>query len=119
MRSIRNYVPDQQGYVEKSLWEKNPVASKAPENAPNGKSCQQFVFQKPWEAKHAIGKQHTKRIEFERREGIATVDFSQRYGLFGCFTIQGKPNAVDKLMKEIGEHLDSCQVMHAVELFGF
>ena len=41
-------------------------------NTPNGKTSQTFYFKTHYEAKHAIGKQHIKRIEFESRPGIVS-----------------------------------------------
>lgn len=92
-------------------------------NQPNHKPCQKFVFQHPYEAKHAIGKLHKKRLEFESREGISEVKFVEGRGWkdednrYGRFTIHGKAAAVDALMAEIAEWLDKCQMMHESEKF--
>jgi hypothetical protein len=87
------------------------------DNLPNHKSSQKFVFHHPYEAKHAIGVQHTKRLEFESREGIATVKFVEGMyrSQFGLFVIDGKPSAVDRLMVEIARWLAACQTMHFEE----
>ena len=108
-------------YVDKSVWINEPCASQAPENKPQGKNCQKFYFKKPWEPKHAIGKQHKKRLEFEATPGISAIYWSAHSGTFGCFIIQGKPNSVDQVMLEIGKWLDACQLMHArdIELIYF
>ena len=42
-------------------------------NKPSGKSTQMFYFKTHYEAKHAIGKQHKKRIDFESRPGISNI----------------------------------------------
>ena len=89
-------------------------------NKPNGKSSQTFYFKNHYEAKHAIGIQHEKRKEFESRDGIKTVISlcDRRYSMkdnplhYGRFVINGKPKAVDALMIEIQEWLDSCQNMY-------
>jgi len=89
-------------------------------NTPNGKTSQTFYFKTHYEAKHAIGKQHIKRIEFENRPGIASIDSlcekfyhtSESPLHYGRFIISGKSSAVDKLMIEIKEWLDTCQKMH-------
>ena len=89
-------------------------------NKPNGKSSQTFYFKNHYEAKHAIGIKHKKRIEFESREGISSVQSLCDYHYsrkenplhYGRFVINGKPYAVDALMVEIQEWLDSCQKMH-------
>jgi hypothetical protein len=89
-------------------------------NKPSGKSTQIFYFKTHYEAKHAIGKQHKKRIEFESRAGISniisacnTFYHSRENPLdYGRFIISGTPSAVDTLMVEIREYLDSCQKMH-------
>ena len=87
-------------------------------NQPTGKSSQTFYFQHPYEAKHAIGKQHTKRLDFESREGIATVlSLCDYRGSPGRFVINGKPHAVDALMVEISEWLRTCQQMHVRNMF--
>lgn len=89
-------------------------------NKPSGKSTQMFYFKTHYEAKHAIGKQHVKRIEFESRSGISkiisacnTVYHSRENPLdYGRFIISGKAYAVDKLMIEIREYLEECQRIH-------
>ena len=85
-------------------------------NKPNGKTSQTFYFTKPYEAKHAIGIKHRKRMEFESREGISSVDSLCDYysngqppNYYGRFIISGKKNAVDNLMIEIKEWLEKCQ----------
>lgn len=93
------------------MWSKNlEKTEKTTEvNVPNGKSTQIYHFQKPYEAKHAIGVKHSKRSEFLSREGINKIDLvgqqmdsmrGSRYDSGTCtgFYIQGKPQAVDKLM---------------------
>lgn len=89
-------------------------------NTPSGKSSQTFYFAKHYEAKHAIGKQHSKRMEFQSREGIACIqsccDFHissrENPAHYGRFIISGRPDSVDKVMVEIKEWLDRCQTMH-------
>lgn len=88
-------------------------------NKPNGKSSQTFYFKNFYEPKHAIGTKHKKRIEFESREGISSVqslcDDYYRDGTplhYGRFIISGTPNAVDALMIEIQEWLNTCQDIH-------
>jgi hypothetical protein len=88
-------------------------------NKPNGKSSQTFYFMNPWEAKHALGIKHKKRLDFKSREGIATIEFSGGFGnnavhgnKYGKFSIRGKIDAVDKMMIEIHEYLEKCQFIH-------
>lgn len=89
-------------------------------NKPNGKSTQTFYFKTHYEAKHAIGKQHIKRLEFQSRIGIRSVESlcDKHYSKierplhYGRFIISGIPNAVDNLMIEIREWLDSCENMY-------
>ena len=89
-------------------------------NKPSGKSTQMFYFKTHYEAKHAIGKQHKKRIDFESRPGISNIKsacnkfyHSRENPLdYGRFIISGNPSAVDKLMIEIQEYLDQCQQIH-------
>lgn len=88
-------------------------------NKPNGKSSQTYYFENPWEAKHALGSKHKKRKEFESREGIMTIEFSSGFGnaaingnKYGKFAIRGKIEAVDKMMIEIKEYLNRCQLIH-------
>jgi hypothetical protein len=89
-------------------------------NKPNGNGTQIFYFKKHYEAKHAIGKQHKKRIEFESRNGISSVESLCDYHYstkenplhYGRFVIRGKPKAVDALMIEIQEWINTCQQIH-------
>ena len=79
-----------------------------------------FYFKTHYEAKHAIGKQHKKRIDFESRPGISNIKsacnkfyHSRENPLdYGRFIISGNPSAVDKLMIEIQEYLDQCQQIY-------
>ena len=88
-------------------------------NTPNGNSTQIFYFKKHYEAKHAIGKQHKKRREFESRTGIHEIisacnkfyHCKEKPFDFGRFIISGKADSVDKLMVEIREYLNKCQSM--------
>lgn len=94
-------------------------------NKPNHKSTQMFYFTKHYEAKHAIGVKHKKRLEFESRPGISNIisacntfyHTSEKPLDYGRFIISGKPHAVDKLMIEIREYLDRCQNIHNDNLF--
>lgn len=93
-------------------------------NQPSGKSTQTYYFTSHYEAKHAIGKQHNKRIDFASRPGISSVESlcdkfyhtreSPKH--FGRFVISGKPASVDALMKEIKEWLRTCQSMHQTNI---
>ena len=84
------------------------------------KSTQIFYFKPHYEAKHVIGKQHKKRIEFESRPGISniisacnTFHHSSENPLdYGRIIIYGTPSAVDKLMVDIQKYLDECQQIH-------
>ena len=85
-------------------------------NVPNHKSSQTYYFTNPYEAKHAIGSRHSKRKEFESREGISSVESLCDYitcGLppnyYGRFIIRGQSSAVDNLIIEIKEWLERCQ----------
>ena len=96
-------------------------------NKSSGKSTQMFYFKTHYEAKHAIGKQHTKRMDFESRPGISNIIsacnkfyHSREKPLdYGRFIISGTPSAVDKLMVEIQEYLDKCQQIHYRNNFMF
>jgi hypothetical protein len=87
-------------------------------NKPSGDFTQIFYFKTHYEVKHAIGKRHTKRKEFESRSGISTIITACNivYHLienpldYGRFIISGTPSAVDKLMVEIREYLDNVTI---------
>lgn len=89
-------------------------------NEPTNKSSQTFYFKTHYQAKHAIGKKHQKRLEFQSRPGISTVKSlcdsfyhtSESPSDYGRFIIDGKPSAVDDLMIEIKQYLEKCQQMH-------
>jgi hypothetical protein len=89
-------------------------------NKPSGKSTQMFYFKTHYEAKHAIGVKHKKRMEFEGRPGISNIIsacnkfyHSKESPLdYGRFIISGKSHAVDALMIEISEYLNHCQSIH-------
>ena len=106
-------------YVYKSVWINYPPCYKAPENMPNGKSAQKFYFKKPWEPKHAIGKNHQKRLEFEAKQGINHIYWSAVQGDFGCFLIDGKPEAVDQVMKDIANWMIKCKDIYAKDILKF
>ena len=96
-------------------------------NKPSGKSTQMFYFKTHYEAKHAIGKQHKKRMEFESRPGISNIISAcnkfyhsiEKPLDYGRFIISGTPSAVDELMVEIQEYLDNCQQIHYRNKFMF
>ena len=89
-------------------------------NTPSGKTTQIFYFKTHYEAKHAIGKQHIKRIEFANRQGISNIisACNKFYHTrdnpldYGRFIISGKSAAVDALMIEIQDYLNACQKIH-------
>ena len=89
-------------------------------NKPNGKSTQTYYFKNHYEAKHAIGTKHQKRLEFESIEGISNIISacnkfyykSERPLDYGRFIISGKPSAVDYVMLEISNWLNKCQQIH-------
>jgi hypothetical protein len=89
-------------------------------NAPSGKSTQMFYFKTHYEAKHAIGKQHKRRMEFESRPGISDIisacntfyHTNEKPLDYGRFIISGNPTSVDNLMIEIKEYLNECQNIH-------
>jgi len=89
-------------------------------NKPNGKSSQTFYFKTHYEAKHAIGKKHKKRLEFQSRDGISNIQSLCDHFIhsrenpqhYGRFIISGNPSSVDKLMIEIANWLETCQNIH-------
>ena len=106
-------------YVPPEIWRNAPDSYDAPENKPNGASYQKYFFTKPWEAKHAIGVQHATRLKFQSREGISKISYNvERVGdTFGYFGIEGKPDAVDKVMEDLAILLQNCSSMHFLNYY--
>ena len=85
-------------------------------NIPTGKSCQKYHFSNRYQAKHAVGVNHKKIAQWLERDGIANIvnqTMRVRRGEekidHGYFIIEGKPNAVDQLMLDIGIWLAKCE----------
>lgn len=105
------------GHENKLTFIHNNMSPNSDINIPTHKSTQIFRFTKHYEAKHAIGKKHVKRLEFENRPGISNIisacdtfyHTSENPIDYGRFIISGKIHAIDKLMIEIREYLNKCQ----------
>ena len=89
-------------------------------NNPSGKSTQTYYFKNHYDAKHAIGSKHKKRLDFESRDGISDIisacnkcyNNSESPLDYGRFIISGKPPAVDSVMVEINNWLSKCQEIY-------
>lgn len=82
-------------------------------NKPTNKSCQLYFIKNSWEMKHIIGKNQRKIDEFKRNEGITNIIIKDDYNFeyHGILEINGNPNAVNKLKREISDWLLDCEKM--------
>jgi hypothetical protein len=83
-------------------------------NEPTSKSCQLYYLKYHWEPKHIIGKNHNKINELLKTDGITNISMKDDYNheYYGILVINGNPNAVNKLKKNISKWLLDCHNMY-------
>jgi hypothetical protein len=82
-------------------------------NKPDGKSCQWYYCQHPWEAKHIAGKGHKKQQELAATFGVSieAAKYTIAGDFYGKFRIEGAPAKVNATKEAMSAWLQECQSM--------